>query len=75
MQKVDMGIAIVCMINNTALKEASSAHTFLNNSIYTGSTDSHSIINSTLDDSECRLIKSASKKFVTFANIYLKFYI
>jgi hypothetical protein len=61
MQKVDMGIAIVCMINNTALKE------HLNIVNLTIVTKSYSNNNDTFD-SECQIIKSshAPKKFVCF---------
>lgn len=61
MQKVDMGIAIVCMINNTALKEQN-----LNIVNLTFVTKSYS--NNDTFDSECQTIKyaHAPKKFVCF---------
>ena len=69
MQKVDMGIAIVCMINNTALKEQN----YLNIVNLTFVTKSDS--NNDTFDSECQTIKYAHgpKKFVCFC-FYSKFY-
>ena len=58
MQKVDMGIAIVCMVNNTALKEMSYSYHFKNDTTFTPSNYSF--------DSQCQTINSTkTKKFVS----------
>ena len=63
MQKVDMGIAIVCMINNTALKEMSSHDTFTNDTFNSISIMPNKPSNTTSYDTECQIIKSSNKKF------------
>lgn len=58
MQKVDMGIAIVCMVNNTALKEMSYNYHFKNDTPFTPSNFTYDI--------ECQKIDSkTAKKFVS----------
>lgn len=60
MQKVDMGIAIVCMVNNTAVKEISNSNHF-NASDMSYKTSNYSLY--------CQGSQLSAKKFVQITTI------